>query len=147
MRLDVLRRTTGVLLLALGPWSLARAGDDPSTCWAGCTAGKHTFAQAGYPQDVAWYARPSESHADIGYWVGGGSAFRGEYPSYGEGTWGWDYRGRFLLHRVVLAWSHRRYQGGTGDYRTNAGPHIPDLPSQLNPAIHPVLHPFAHHEE
>lgn len=45
-----------------------------------------------------------------------------------QGTWGWDETGGLhLRRRVILGWSQgRRYQGGTGAYRTD-GPVIPDL--------------------
>jgi hypothetical protein len=68
---------------------------------------------------VAWWARPSESPHDIGYYVGGGVGKRhGEPRRPDEGTWGWDYVG-LLPRRIVLWWGHgRRCQGGTGAYRT-----------------------------
>jgi len=85
---------------------------------------------------VAWYARPSETPAYTGYYVGGGSAFGGSCRTPEEGTWGWDYQSYLLPRRVVLYWSHgRRYQGGTGAYRTD-GPHVPDLPGMLNPDLY-----------
>jgi hypothetical protein len=68
---------------------------------------------------VAWYARPSESPHDLGYYVGGGAWKRGDPPAPDEGTWGWDYGGLLLPRRVVLLWHHgRRSQGGPGAYRT-----------------------------
>jgi hypothetical protein len=56
----------------------------------------------------------------VGYYVGGGCAWRGEprYPD--EGTYGWDYEGCYFARRVWLLWSHgRRYQGGTGAYASD----------------------------
>jgi hypothetical protein len=83
----------------------------------------HTMHRAGYPQDVACYAVPSETCHYIGYLVGGGAAYHGEYPGRLEGTWGWDYQG-CIPRRIALGWWHgRRYQGGTGAYQTD-GPHV-----------------------
>jgi hypothetical protein len=64
----------------------------------------------------------------IGSYIGGGvSLGRGDPRRRDEGTWGWDETGSHLLRRrAILGWTHgRRYQGGTGAYRTD-GPHIPD---------------------
>jgi hypothetical protein len=97
-------------------------------------ADDHGQCRAGCPQRVAWYARPSESRAYTGYYVGGGSAVAGSYRCPNEGTWGWDYDGWLLPHRVLLSWSHGwRYQGGTGAYKVD-GPPVPDVPALLNPA-------------
>lgn len=70
------------------------------------------------------FAQPSDTGRSIGYHVGGGAL-----PHYGEprlsheGTWGWDYQG-LLPRRVIHNWWHgRRYQGGTGAYRTD-GPYL-----------------------
>jgi hypothetical protein len=83
----------------------------------------HTMQRAGYPQDVACYAVPSETCHYIGYLVGGGAPCRGEYPCLSEGTWGWDYQG-CIPRRIALGWWHgRRYQGGTGAYKAE-GPHV-----------------------
>jgi len=64
----------------------------------------------------------------MGYYVGGGLACRGEPRHPTEGTWGWDYEGRFFCRRIWLGWGHgRRYQGGTGAYKID-GPklHLPE---------------------
>lgn len=82
-----------------------------------------------YPTIHKW-AIPSYNHYHIGYWVGGGALSRkkGHAPAFDEGTWGWDYRGWLIHRRVDLLWWHgRRYQGGSGAYRTD-GPHLPHLP-------------------
>src|SRR6185295_13293712 len=48
-----------------------------------------------------------------GYLVGGGRPCRGDRPTPGEGTFGWDYFGLLFNKRVALNWSHgRQYQGG-----------------------------------
>ena len=49
-------------------------------------------------------------------------------PATGDGTWGWDETGRrHFRRRTILGWSQgRKYQGGTGAYRTD-GPVVPDL--------------------
>ncbi len=68
---------------------------------------------------------PSDTGHGIGYYVGGGALPRfGEPRGADEGTWGWDYQGWLLPRRVVNSWWHgRRYQGGTGAYKTD-GPHF-----------------------
>jgi hypothetical protein len=101
---------------------------------AGPARGEHTDCRAGYPQQVACYARPSDTPKYIGYYVGGGSAVGGTHRFCDEGTWGWDYPGCLLPHRVILYWSHWRYQGGTGAYRTE-GPPVPDLPACTAAAV------------
>ena len=73
---------------------------------------------------ISCHARPSDTPAYGGYYVGGGAAFHGEPRGPCEGTWGWDYSG-FLIHRrVALDWFHGwRSQGGTGAYKTD-GPRL-----------------------
>jgi len=106
----------------------ATATDDVSPCLQ-CHAGCEDFQRAGNPQCVARYARPSNSCADTGYYVGGGAAFRGHARCVGEGTWGWDYTGRLFDRRVWLGWWHgERYQGGPGKYKTDG------------PRLYPTLH-------
>jgi hypothetical protein len=105
---------------------------------------EHTAERAGYPSCIAWYARPSETAAYTGYYVGGGSAIGGRHRTAIEGTWGWDYKTYLLPRRVLLFWSSR-YQGGTEAYQTEGGPHVPDLPTLLNPALH--SHKKAEQEE
>ncbi len=84
----------------------------------------HTMHRAGYPDRVACYARPSDTHAYVGYPVGGGSPCRGDYPAPCDGTWGWDYRGCVIPRRVFLLWWHGRCdQGGTGAYKLD-GPKL-----------------------
>lgn len=89
---------------------------------------EHTHCRAGCPLQVACYAVPSETANYVGYYVGGGSAIGGTHRCCDEGTWGWDYRGCLLPHRVILYWNYWRYQGGTGAYR-NEGHPVPDLPA------------------
>jgi hypothetical protein len=82
--------------------------------------------RAGYPLVVSPWARPSDTGAYVGYLVGGGAArcHKAEPAHPGDGTWGWDYAGRWLPRRVMLLWWHgRHYQGGIGSYRTD-GPHV-----------------------
>src|SRR5438094_578367 len=81
------------------PKAPERSALDLTHCWGGCNAATHTERRAGHPQCVARFAQPSESSAFVGYYVGGGSAFRGEPQTASEGTWGWDYQGRFLPRR------------------------------------------------
>jgi hypothetical protein len=82
--------------------------------------------RAGNAQEVAPWARPSDTGRYVGYLVGGGSVNyrKGEPPLPNEGTWGWDYRGGLFQRRVILNWWHgRRYQGGVGAYETD-GPRV-----------------------
>lgn len=78
--------------------------------------------RAGCPGETSILARPTDSCAYDGYWVGGGAAvaYASDLPGPDEGTWGWDYFGALFKRRVALRWWHgRRYQGGTGRYRTD----------------------------
>src|SRR5262249_23226225 len=69
-------------------------------------------------------AIPSNTRFYGGYWVGGGLPIVGDNPALDEGTFGWDYFGLTFTKRVALNWSHgRRYQGGTGAYKTD-GPRL-----------------------
>jgi len=84
--------------------------------------------RAGFPQEISRFARPSTNAGHVGYYVGGGAAWwrRSEPPTPIEGTWGLDYQGRLFPRRVILNWWHgRRYQGGTGAYKTD-GPKLPE---------------------
>ena len=102
---------------------LAAAAARGEECPYGCACGpEEGMRRAGYPQEVACYAVPSDTGHYIGYYVGGGAPCRGDAPCRDEGTWGWDYRGLLVPKNVVLGWWHgRRSQGGIGTYRT-AGP-------------------------
>jgi hypothetical protein len=87
------------------------------------------YVRAGHPQAISPLARPSNNHRYFGYYVGGGALSwrHGDLPTLDEGTWGWDYRGGLLKRRVNLLWWHgRRYQGGSGAYKTD-GPHLPHV--------------------
>jgi hypothetical protein len=82
-------------------------------------------ATAGPPQ-VAWWAIPSDTGHNLGYYLGGGCGrpLKGEPRRPDEGTWGWDYQGWLIPRRVMLDWWHgRRDQGGTGKYE-NVGPKL-----------------------
>lgn len=82
------------------------------------------YRRAGNPQSVHRFARPTFTpHYSVGY-VGGGATWGGEPRTLEEGTWGMDYTGHFLPHRVWQNWYHgRRAQGGPGKYQTD-GPHL-----------------------
>jgi hypothetical protein len=82
--------------------------------------------RAGCPQTVGWWAIPSDTGAYAAYRVGGGCPCPrlADPPQPDEGTWGWDYLGRWFHRHVILGWWHdRRYQGGTGSYQTD-GPSL-----------------------
>ena len=89
----------------------------------------HTDERAGYPRSLSGHLETSRTAGGIGYYVGGGvPCGRGEGRRAIDGTWGWDDTGcRHFRRRTILGWSQgRRYQGGTGAYRTD-GPVMPDL--------------------
>jgi hypothetical protein len=98
--------------------SLGSAG-----CACPCGCKEDGERRAGYPSRVSCLARPSDTGAYDGYYVGGGSPCRGCGPGADEGTWGWDYLGRCWKSKVALLWSHGRCQGGTGAYQTD-GPQL-----------------------
>lgn len=82
----------------------------------------YEFERAGMPQTIRPHAQLASPHF-WGYWVGGGTAIGGGPPCADEGTWGWDFEG-YPSRRIWLNWSHgRRYQGGTGAYKTD-GPKL-----------------------
>jgi hypothetical protein len=89
----------------------------------------HTDERAGYPRALAGHLEPSSTPGGIGYYIGGGiPCGKGQGRRRDEGTWGWDETGgQHFRRRMILGWSQgRRYQGGTGAYRTD-GPVVPDL--------------------
>ncbi len=110
--------------LALG--GSLRAADDAIPLGSGVC--DHTFARAGYPNEVSCLAHPTNSPAYCGYYVGGGCVLRGGPPGPLDGTWGWDFVGRPCLpHKVMLGWCFKcRYQGGSGSYRTDGRP-VPNV--------------------
>jgi hypothetical protein len=82
--------------------------------------GPSRLQRAGNPQEISPWARNGDSGGFIGYYVGGAvSRRRGDGPYISEGTWGWDFQGKFIERRVNLLWWHgRRTQGGSGAYKT-----------------------------
>ena len=79
-------------------------------------------ALAGYRQNVAWWAIPSDTGSYTMSLVGGGCPYPSlaQAPFPGEGTWGWEYVGNWVRSHVIIGWWHgRRYQGGTGAYQTD----------------------------
>jgi hypothetical protein len=104
---------------------------------------EHSDHRAGYPQCVACYAVPAYIKGWTGYYVGGGAAVHGECRGPADGTWGWDYEGHYLPHRVILRWWHGKYQGGRGAYEPNG----PEVPNVIPTLTHPVESLKAHREE
>lgn len=101
-------------------WSLTTFG------LAGVLALAEPPSHPGVPPSVSRWAVPSDTGRYIGYYVGGGAwrYRRAEPPGPDDGTWGWDFQGGFFRRRVILGWWHgRRYQGGTGAYKTD-GPKL-----------------------
>jgi hypothetical protein len=76
--------------------------------------------QAGCPRTVAWWAVPSNTGGYALYRVGGGCPYplAADPPSPGEGTWGWDYVGRWFPRNVILGWWHDNHDRG-GTYQTD----------------------------
>ena len=91
------------------------------TCFAAAHADPPEHAPHVSPQPPRW-SLPSQSRGGVGYHVGGGNPFPhlAEPRTSEEGTWGWDYQGWLFPRRVINGWWHgRRYQGGTGAYKTD----------------------------
>jgi hypothetical protein len=87
----------------------------------------HTHARAGFPLDVSKHAKPTNTPAYVGYYLGGTLAHGGDGRYREEGTWGWDYVGAHLPRNVGLGWGHgRKYQDGTGAYDPDGHP-VPDV--------------------
>jgi hypothetical protein len=121
-------------------WIVVLLTSGLAACVGNTAAGEeHTHCRAGCPLRVACYAVPSDTGRYVGYYVGGGAAIGGTHRYCEEGTWGWDYQGHFLPHRVILYWSHWRCQGGPGAYRTE-GPRVPDLPACAAAAVNKTFH-------
>jgi len=91
------------------------------TDWHGAECRDCEFARAGCPQTLRRHATGPNPNS-WGYWVGGGTAIGGGPPCEHEGTWGWDFEG-VPSRRIWLNWSHGRYQGGTGNYKSD-GPKL-----------------------
>ena len=92
------------------------------TDWHGAECRDCEFYRAGCPQTLRKYATGPNPNF-WGWWVGGGTAIGGGPPGENDGTWGWDFEGR-PPRRIWLNWSNgRRYQGGTGNYKTD-GPKL-----------------------
>ncbi len=104
----------------------------------------HTDERAGDPRALSGHPETSATSGGIGYYVGGGVPL-GHGPGHArfldEGTWGWDETGCHLFRRrVILGWSHgRKYQGGTGAYRTDGHP-LPDVYAGANSKIDSLCH-------
>lgn len=120
------RRAIALLSLALVgvPAIAARADNcpppglyDPASC--------AEVQRSGYPWQCWRWARPQVACDYVGYYVGGGSPHRvGHFHHGSEGTWGWDYHGRWFPRRIRLDWFLcPRPQGGEGQYQAD-GPRI-----------------------
>lgn len=83
--------------------------------------------RSGYPDECFRWAKPQRPCDYIGYYVGGGAPRRvGHYRCASDGTWGWDYFGRWVPRRVRLEWfCFPRRQGGQGSYQPD-GPRVLD---------------------
>ena len=82
------------------------------------------YVRSGHPHDVHRWAKPTIAPSYCVGYVGGGAWFGGQPRTLDEGTWGMDYCGMYLPHRVRLHWYHGRFsQGGSGRYTTD-GPHF-----------------------
>lgn len=82
-------------------------------------------SRAGRPDEIHSFAISQEGENNIGNQIGGGAPAllarnvrKSEAPTQDEGTWGWDYAGRWFPSRVALNWWHgRKHQGGEGAYK------------------------------
>ncbi len=83
----------------------------------------YDHCRAGCAMQVRSHAIPSNTKHYGGYWVGGGTPIFGVGPTSEEGVFGWDYYGILFPKQVALNWTHSRYQGGTGAYKTD-GPRL-----------------------
>ncbi len=86
---------------------------------------ENDYIRSGFPWEVRRFAQSTRTPAyDYGY-VGGGAAFNwGQPRTLEQGTWGRDYVGVAYPRAVWLNyWGSRRYQGGTGGYKTD-GPKL-----------------------
>lgn len=104
------------LIFSLGchrPFLELKNHDDPS--------------RVGYPDQLSRHSLTQEEENNVGYLVGGGAPklfshrwAKKEEPRDDEGTWGWDYAGRWFPSRVGLSWWHgRRFQSGEGAYKVD----------------------------
>jgi hypothetical protein len=112
-------------LVALAGWLQAGEDDSVPLGSGGCD---HTYARAGHPDEISHCARPTNTPAYCGYYVGGSCVCRGGPPGPLDGTYGWDYCGcHYAPHHVFLGWCYcHRYKGGEGAYRTESCP-VPNV--------------------
>lgn len=90
----------------------------------------HSWKQSGWANLTSRFARPTNTAAYGGYWVGGAgvSKRKSTGPEPLDGTYGRDYFGRNFMRHVVLGWTNPpKSKGGTGSYATDKGPHVPDV--------------------
>jgi len=86
----------------------------------------HSWKQSGYGNIVKKHAKPANTQAYDGYWVGGSSFSRkASAPSAMQGTYGRDYFGICFDRLVVLGWKNKEHDKvGTGKYATDGGPRV-----------------------
>jgi hypothetical protein len=131
------------LLAGLALGGAARAEDDAVPLGSdGCD---HTMRRAGYPDEVSCLARPGNTPAFCGYYVGGACVCLGGPPGPCQGTFGWDYCCTCgFHHHVMLGWCTKcRYKGGSGAYKTD-GPPVPNI---FGGKLHPRPEHAAEHAE
>ena len=88
---------------------------------------KSEVNRAGWAHKNSRWATPANTCNYTGYYVGGGGGYCGKEGCrpVNDGTWGWDFQGRWIPRIVSLDWTWpRRYQGGTGKYAPD-GPKFP----------------------
>lgn len=121
------------------PWHPLRIREWPGKAFQGTNSRPHTFERAGNPDCVSRFARPTETPAYIGYYVGGGESFLAKHRCGGgappgplQGTFGYDYAGICprLRKFIVLGFGQKKWQGGPGFYYDD-GPY----PKDIGPAI------------
>ncbi|MCY2946062.1 MAG: hypothetical protein NT142_16320 [Planctomycetota bacterium] len=84
-------------------------------------------SRVGHPDQIQNHALSQGDEDNVGLLIGGGapkffspSIRKIEEPKDDEGTWGWDYAGRWFPSRVSLGWWHgRKFQSGEGAYKVD----------------------------
>jgi hypothetical protein len=81
--------------------------------------------RAGCPRDVSRWARVQNPCFYTGYYLGGSAASDENVRQFwNQGTWGWDYSGKYIARLVRLDFRcSPQYQGGAGNYRPD-GPRV-----------------------
>ena len=98
---------------------------EPSTKSLYAPAGCEELQRAGCPNEQSGWARVENPCRYTGYYVGGSvSSHQNMRQCCNQGTWGWDYSGRYIMRLVRLDFCcPSPYQGGPGNYKPD-GPRV-----------------------